>query len=126
MRNLFEDYLFMRAEIDRLLSEDTTASDVVRGSSPESPYTAHTIRVRGIDTQYANWIAERVETLRAQCAEVEAATALAPNSMIRLILIYRYHEGITDWDEVGARLPIPKTGEACRKLAHRYIDGLKA
>ena len=90
MRKQFEDYVYMQDEIKQLLAEDTTAPDVVRGSRVEAPYTPHTIRVSGQDMQYAAWIAERVETLRAKCAEVEAAIARAPNSMLRLILRYRY------------------------------------
>lgn len=121
-RQQFDDYIYMRQEIERLLQEDTTATDVVRGSSVEAPYTSHPIKVHGIDTQYARWIAERVETLRGQCAEVEAAIALAPNSLIRLILTYKYVDGLS-WDEVGQRLPRAKSGDACRKMAATYIDG---
>ena len=124
MRKLFEDYVYMQDEIKQLLAEDTTATDVVRGSSVEAPYTQHTIRVSGQDMQYAAWIAERVETLRAKCAEVEAAIARAPNSMLRLILRYRYKQGIENWDKVAEKLPTKKSGDACRKMAHRYIDGL--
>lgn len=125
MRKQFEDYVYMKAEIEQLLSEDTSASDVVRGSSVEAPYTQHTIRVSGQDLQYAAWIAERVETLRRKCAEVEAATALAPNSLLRLILTYRYKQGIENWDKVAEKLPAKKSGDSCRKMAHRYIDGLE-
>lgn len=124
MRKQFEDYVYMQAEIKQLLAEDTSASDVVRGSSVEAPYTQHTIRVSGKDLQYAAWIAERVETLRGKCAEVEAATALAPNSLLRLILTYRYKQGIENWDRVAEMLPTKKSGDACRKMAHRYLDGL--
>lgn len=124
MRKQFEDYVYMQAEIASLLAEDTSASDVVRGSSVDAPYTQHTIRVSGIDLQYAAFIAERVETLRGKCAEVEAAIALAPNSLLRLILTYRYKQGIENWDKVAEKLPAKRSGDACRKLAHRYIDGL--
>ena len=120
-RQLFEDYVYMRREIDRLLAEDTTATDVVRGSSVEAPYTEHPIKVRGIDTQYAKWIEERVETLRGKCAEVEAAIALAPNSKMRLILMYRYQDGL-DWDEVGRRMG--KSGDTCRKEVNQYLNTL--
>jgi hypothetical protein len=124
MRRQFEDYVYMQSEINQLLSEDTSASDVARGSSVDAPYTQHTIRVSGVDLQYAAWIAERVETLRGKCAEVEAAIALAPNSLLRLILTYRYKQGIENWDKVAEKLPTKKSGGACRKMAHRYIDGL--
>lgn len=122
-RQYFEDYLYMRQEIDRLLSEDTTATDVVRGSSPEAPYTAHSIKVRGVDTQYAKWIDERVESLRVKCAEVEVAIANAPNSLVRLILMYRYMDGILNWQDLAEKLGNRKTAEACRKIHQRYFDG---
>lgn len=121
IKQLFEDYVYMQREINRLLSEDTTATDVVRGSSVEAPYTSHSIKVRGIDTQYANWISERVEALRGKCAEVEAAIALAPNSRIRLILMHRFQDGM-GWDEVGRLMA--KSGDACRKEANQYLNTL--
>lgn len=124
MKTMFNEYIYMKAEIKRLLSEDTTATDVVRGSSVEAPYTQHTIRVSGIDSQYARWIRERIETLQDRCATVEKVIANAPNSLIRLILIYRYQDGM-DWEQVGKRLPKQRSGDACRKVAERYLDGLE-
>lgn len=124
IKPLFDDYVYMRREIKRLMAENTTISDVVRGSSAEAPYTQHTIRISGVDRQYATWIAERVESLTDMCARVEKAVSSAPNSLIRLILTYRYLDGIENWKQVGEMLPVPRSGDACRKLAHRYIDGL--
>ena len=120
LRELCNDYIAMRAEIAHLQAEDTTATDVVRGSMPDAPYISHSIRVRGIDAQYAKWIASRIETLRAKCALVEDLIAKAPNSTIRLTMSYRYIDGL-DWDSIGELLPKQRGGEACRKSVERYL-----
>ena len=120
LRKLCEDYVFMRNEIVKLQSEDTTATDVVRGSLPDAPYTSHSIRVRGIDTQYAKFLDARISSLKAKCALVEDTILNAPNSQVRLILTYRYLDGL-DWDSIGEALPRKRGGEACRKVAERYL-----
>lgn len=127
MRKLFHDYRAMRAEIEHLRSIDPTVSDLVKGSSSEAPYTQHSVRIRGIDRQYANWIKERIESLSALCAEVEAATALAPAS-IRLILMLRFHQGL-DWEDIADQIPTNGRGErpdgaSVKKRVERYLKEL--
>lgn len=118
---LFNDYRFKRIEIERLRADDCIVSDMVKGSHAESPYTAHPIKVKGIDPQQVAANRERLEKLEAECADVEAAIAMAPNSQIRLVLTMRYIDG-ESWVEIGRQLDMSEN--ACRMTAMRYLDGL--
>lgn len=118
---LFNDYRFKRIEIERLRADDCIVSDTVKGSHAESPYTAHPIKVKGIDPQQVAANRERLEKLEAECADVEAAIAMAPNSQIRLVLTMRYIDG-ESWVEIGRQLGMSEN--ACRMTAMRYLDGL--
>ena len=118
-RKLFEDYRFMQMEIARLKRDDCMAFDMVLGSHPESPFTKHQIRLSGVDKQRAQANKERIETLEAMCADVEAAIVLAPNSQIRMVLELRYRDGLS-WVDVGAQMDM--SDDSCRKIAHKYLE----
>lgn len=120
-KEAFCDYRFKRMEIDRLQSKDYTVSDIVHGSSVDLPYTLHTVKVKGVDTKKAKSAREKIELLEAECAEVEAAIALAPNSQIRMILNMRYVDGAS-WAGIGQALGI--SDNACRASAKRYLNSL--
>lgn len=120
LRGAFEDYRYKRLEIERLKGDGCVVSDMVEGSHAESPYTLHPIRVQGVDAQRRTAAKERIERLEGECADVEAAVALAPNSQIRLILTMRYIDGDT-WVDIGRRLGMSES--ACRMHAARYLDG---
>lgn len=118
-RTLFERYKASADELDRLVRQDVSVCDVVRGSSPESPYTSHPIKVRGIDLETANWIRERIERLKGEMAVVESAISLAPERT-RDVLTLHYVEGL-NWAQVQMVLGY-STPDAPRKAAHRYIE----
>lgn len=118
-RETFDDYRFKRMEIERLKSNKNVVSDIVTGSHAESPYTAHPIKVQGVDAQRETAARERIEALEAECADVEAAIALAPNSQIRLILSMRYVDG-DSWVDIGHALGMSES--ACRMHAARYLE----
>lgn len=120
-KDAFADYRFKRMEIERLKSNDYTVSDVVHGSSVELPYASHPIKVKGADTQKAKSDQKKIEQLEAECAEVEAAIAIAPNSQARMILSMRYVDG-DSWSDIGQALGM--SGNACRANAKRYLDSL--
>lgn len=120
-RTTFERYAAMLDEIDRLIHEDTTVCDVVRGSSAEPPYCEHQIKVRGVDAERVNWIRERLEHLRGDVAVVETAIALADSKTAEILTLH-YREGLT-WDQVALVVGGYKNGDGPRRLAERYIDG---
>lgn len=121
IKDLFADYRFMRLEIERLKNDACVVSDMVKGSHPESPYTAHPIRVKGVDPQQATANRERIEKLGADCASVEKAIETAPNSQIRLILSLRYIDG-DSWADVGRALGMSEA--ACRMKGERYLESM--
>lgn len=114
----YEAYRDDRDEIERLRADTCEVSDTVRGSSPEPPYTQHTIIVRGVDQVKLARNQARIEELEARCAEVDAEVALAPES-VRLMLSLKYQEGMT-WAEVGAELGRDK--DACRIAVQRFFQ----
>lgn len=102
-------------------------TDTVKGSSSEAPYTSHAIKVSGIDGAKLRANKAEIERLEADCAYVEAAIALAPNSQIKLILELHVYDGLS-WAEVSSRLTqygIAKAEASCKQAAHRYYDQLE-
>ena len=81
----------------------------------------------GIDGAKLRTNKAEIERLEADCAYVEAAIALAPNSQIKLILELHVYDGLS-WAEVSARLSqfgIIKAESSCKQSAHRYYDQLE-
>ena len=125
-RELFKGYRGNKMEIARLKSDHCHRVDMVRGSSDEAPYSEKPIRISGTDT--AQLTANRIkrESLEADCAFVEAAIALAPNSQIRLILEMWAYDGM-HWDEIAAKLAssgIDSSKESVKQTAYRYFKTL--
>jgi hypothetical protein len=69
----------------------------------------------------------KIERLEADCAYVEAAVAMAPNSLVRVIMELRYLDGL-HWPEVAARLTddrIDLSEAAAKQKAYRYLATLE-
>lgn len=125
IRELFADYRFKKCEISRLRADKCLVTDSVRGSSPDAPYTARHIKVTGVDAEKMRCNKIRIESMEAECAYVEAAIALAPNSKTRLVLEARYIDGL-DWPEVQHRVGLEgKSVDTVKKIAYAYLDLLK-
>lgn len=121
-KEAFADYRFKKMEIERLRSKDFMVSDMVTGSHEESPYTAHPIKVKGVDAQQVKANKERVERLEAECADVEAAINLIRSSKLAMVLRLRYQDGM-QWNDVGRELDM--SGDTARKQAEAYIGSLQ-
>ena len=117
----FSDYRYMRMEIARLQRDDCNASDIVRGSYPDAPYTAHPVRVAGIDIQRLQSNHERIETLAGKCAEIETIISLAPTSKLRMILSLAYLEDLP-WSSVADQFDT--SIDSVRVAADRYLDNI--
>lgn len=101
------------------------ATDTVRGSSAEWPYTQHTMTVAGRDAREERTILARIAENKARCARVEKTIQKAPNEKVRCILILHYVEGFS-WEKVaeiwaGDDVNAPG-GTGVRKIAQRYLD----
>lgn len=126
IRSLFEEYRRKCEQIAQLNADSCLICDVVRGSSAEPPYSTHAIRVAGVDRDRREYNRLRVERLKAECAYVEAAAALAP-SQVRAALTLHYLDGLT-WEQAAERMQadFPQaTTDGIRMSAYRYLDTVK-
>lgn len=127
VRKLFDEYLYKKAEIARLKADKCIVTDTVKGSADEAPYTSRHITIAGVDKEKRRLNREKIEKLEAECAYVEAAVALAPNSRERLVLQMRYMDGM-QWADVIAALEssgITITEAACKQRIYRYFATLE-
>lgn len=125
-RLLFKNYRSNQLEIQRLKNDTCHRIDMVKGSSAESPYTMHPVRISGIDGDQKTANRIRRERLEAECAYVDAAIALAPNSQIRMILELWAYDG-KHWDEVAAVLAsggVDASEDSVKQTAYRYFKVL--
>lgn len=125
-RLLFKNYRSNWLEIQRLKSDICHRVDTVKGSSAESPYTMHPVRISGVDGAQKRANRIRREKLEAECAYVDAAISLAPNSQIRMILELWTYDG-KSWDEVAAELAsggVDASEASVKQAAYRYFRDL--
>lgn len=109
-KELLEQYPDICAEIKELeqrMREPVT--DTVSGSSEDYPYTQHPVSIKGI----VPTLAEQLDRLRKQKADIEAFVAKLPTSGQRRVVTLRAFRGLS-WPNVSA------------KMGHRYsIDRTK-
>lgn len=99
-KELLEQYPDICAEIRELEEQKRRGvSDTVSGSSPEYPYTQHTITVKGVPLD----LHARLDRLKKQKAEIEAFVAGLPNSAYRRVATYRGLQRLP-WDTVAAKM----------------------
>ncbi|MEY8311745.1 hypothetical protein AALA61_07065 [Oscillospiraceae bacterium 42-9] len=81
-KKLLEDYLYICRKLERM---EAVCVDAVEGSSPEFPYTKHTVSVRGVPELGRNQEVELAQ-LRAQRREIEAWVAALPTEKERTLV----------------------------------------
>lgn len=120
-KELLEQYPDICAEIKELEEQMRRGvSDTVSGSSPDYPYTQHTITIKGVPPE----LPDRLEGLKKQKAEIEAFVAGLPNSRQRRIVTYRALKGYS-WAAVAAKMGHRYSGEAVKKQYYRAIENIK-
>lgn len=127
-RELFKNYRSNRLEIRRLRNDSCYRIDTVVGSSAESPYTAHPVTVRGIDTLQLRANKAKAAQLEKQVKYVEDAMKHAPNSQLSLILQMWAFDGLT-WDKIAAVLTtegIDASEGSVKQSAYRFFTDLDA
>ena len=106
----YRDYCEEIAEITRIVQ------DTVKGSSPEFPYTLHTIKLEGGRPRSQ----ERLDWLRAQKAAVEeflATLAWPKKKLVRAVMKYG-----TRWQLVQWELRSDKSPDALRMEFERIFE----
>lgn len=97
-RDFLERYQGILADIAAIKAEKVT--DTVSASSPEFPYTQHTVTIQGVPE---GWRSQRLGELYRDKAEIEAYIEGVENDTVRAILRYRIKQGLS-WDQVEAKM----------------------
>lgn len=120
-----KEYVYNMAKIERARRKRSALreeQDVVRGSSPDHPYTAHPMRVSGMNASAVDRINAEVEAAVRKCRAVEAFVEGVEDERTRDILRARYIDG-DSWEEINEMYSGGGTGkDAPRKLAERYVE----
>lgn len=117
-KDQLEQYPDLCAEIQELEEQlRRGVSDTVSGSSPEYPYTQHTITIKGVPLD----LNARLDRIKKQKAEIEAFVAGLPNSRQRRIVTYRALRGYS-WAAVAAKMGKDYTERMAKR---RYYDIFK-
>ena len=81
-KKLLKDYPHICRKLKRM---EGVVMDTVEGSSPEFPYTKHTVSIRGVPEPRHSQEAE-LQRLRAQCREIEEWVAALPTEKERTLV----------------------------------------
>ncbi len=118
-KELLEDYPHICRRISRM---ESLCADTVEGSSPDFPYTKHTIRVQGIAEPGASREAQLAE-LHAKRLEIEQWVAGMPTEKERALVELHALKGLgwkVVFGKVGYRSP-DSARMAYKKILERYL-----
>lgn len=127
-----EQYSSIKAEITELKAkikerEKSQLTDTVTGSSPEYPFTKHTVTIKGVDygdDLLTKRLDEKMFLLDEECAYIEKWLDTVEDSLIRLIVRMKYIEGMS-WPQVSYKLAhdhkLDYAPDALRMRAERYM-----
>lgn len=131
MRREFEQYRMVQKEVWELEEQLVNAgcvTDVVTGSSPEYPHIKHSITISGVDKAEEAELVKKLSAKMERIRRVHRIIQSAPNDLMRSILTKRYVNG-WEWEKIARYIPGKNgedaSGDAVRKRAERYLDGLK-
>lgn len=126
MREEFEQYRAMGGRIKRLrkqLREMECATDTVRGSSAEFPYTAHAITVSGRNAAEEMAIGAEIAQLTLRRERVERVLKAETDEELKWMMELKYLDEVKrGWEEVAAVMGETVSGEALRKRAEKFFD----
>ena len=129
-----EQYRYEKEECDDLKRRMTQTGgrsnivrDTVRGSMPEHPYTAHTIRIEGISTREIKCRAilnaqyrRKHENVLAHTVAIERWLDTVRDARIRCIVRYRYFDG-REWPDVSRRVYGYRSQNRARMALNRFL-----
>lgn len=128
MRGEFEQYRAMGKRIElkkRQLKEMENLTDTVKGSSPEWPYTAHPMTVCGRNAAEETEILKQIQELMERRAKVRRIIEAVRDEDTKLMLELKYTYPVKmSWDDVAAEMGEDVGGDAMRKRADNFFDGL--
>lgn len=128
VRSEFEQYRAMGKRIElkkQQLKEMEHLTDTVKGSSPEWPYTAHPMTVCGRNAAEETEILKQIQELMDRRAKVRRIIEGVEDEETKLMLELKYTYPVKmSWDDVAAEMGEDVGGDAMRKRADNFFDGL--
>lgn len=115
-KELLEDYPYICRKLERM---EAICVDTVEGSSPEFPYTKHTVSVRGVPEPGRNQEAKLAE-LKAQRQKIEAWVAALPTERERTLVELHALKGLS-WLKVF-RLAGYRSPDAARMAYKKILE----
>lgn len=112
-------YKHYQLEAEHLRKQLNTVSDTVSGSSPEFPYTKHSIKLEGLEQKHQAQL--RTAFLKAYTEQIrlEEYIQTVDDPLVRDIIRLKFDECLT-WEQVAAKLK-NNTADSCRKAVARYL-----
>jgi len=113
-------YRHYQFEAEHLRKQLNTVSDTVSGSSPEYPYTKHTITIEGLEQKHQAQL--RTAYLKAYTEQIklEAFIQSVEDPLVRDIIRLKFEDCLT-WPQVEAQIP-GSTKDSLRMLLVRYLE----
>lgn len=137
-KDILEQYTAVKIECKALEKELSElrgkgwdyVTDAVSGCADELPYSVRSVQIAGMAQEPA--IKREVEQLEKKLDEqykralfwrnkAEEILSDIPNARTRLVLRYRYVDGL-DWWSVADKLGKKETNETVKKTAQRYLE----
>ena len=121
-----KQYKHIQSEINALYDkldkiQSNYVSDVVQGSYPVYPFTIHSIKIKGEDTERIAATQKRIDDLSRKLEEIELYIDSIPDSYTRQIFTYKYIEG-KSWREVAQKLGGYNSSDSVRMAAKRFFN----
>ena len=115
-REFLERYQGILADIAAIKADKVT--DTVSASSPEFPYSQHTVTVQGVP---ADWRSQRLEELYRDKAQIELYIESVEDDTVRAIMRYRIKQGLS-WGEIAAKFRGKYTGDNIKKKYYNFFE----
>ena len=114
-REFLERYQGIMADIAAIKADKVT--DTVSASSPEFPYSQHTVTVQGVP---ADWRSQRLEELYRDKAQIELYIESVEDDTVRAIMRYRIKQGLS-WGQVAAKFHGELSEQNIRQKYSRFF-----
>lgn len=124
-----EQYSSIKAEIKKLEDEikereNRRLTDTVTGSSPEYPFTKHTVTIKGVDygsDLLIRRLKEKAFLLDEERTYIEKWLDTVEDSQMRTIIRMKFVKGLT-WQQIATELDAPHKMEKFKKDFYRFIE----
>lgn len=124
-----EQYSSIKAEIKKLEDEikereNRRLTDTVTGSSPEYPFTKHTVTIKGVDygsDLLTRRLKEKAFLLDEERTYIEKWLDTVEDSQMRTIIRMKFVKGLT-WQQIATELDAPHKMEKFKKDFYRFIE----